>query len=259
MDLATVIGFTTAVGLNVFCMYSGANGDMTTFWSANAFVLTLFGCAACTMMSLPFSVAMNSWRVALKTVFNKEEKLEQVIQTMVDFATTARQEGLLALENEVADVKDPFLAGALRLVIDGQTKDEVEANLRLQMLSMATRHKKGKKIFEVAGVYAPAYGLLTTIIGQAVMFKNMGSDMGAIGAGMAVALLGTLYGSLLSNLVCLPMADKLGALSQGEMLVKELYLQGVMAICEEQSPTIMKQKMVAFLDYKTAARAEAGA
>ncbi len=258
MDKATFLGFFGSVGLCFFCMYSGAGGDMMAYWSFSAFILVLFGSLTCTMMSVPMSSFMNGVRVTAKCFVYKEERdLVEVVQEMVEYATTARQDGLLALENELMDLSDPFLSEGLRMVIDGQKPDEVEVNLRLKLLSMGNRHTQGKKFYEIMGVYSPAYGLLTTIIGQVVMFKNMGTDISAIGSGMAVALLGTLYGSLLSNLVCLPFADKLDVRSKQEQLQKELQIQGILAIASESSPTMLKQQLLAFLDQKQSQKVDA--
>jgi chemotaxis protein MotA len=106
------------------------------------------------------------------------------------------------------------------------------------------------------GNYAPAYGLTATIIGQVVMFQNMGGDISSIGAGLSVALLGTLYGSLFANVVCLPFADKLGIRANQEMQMKELYLQGIMGIAAGDSPTALRQRLLSFLDGRTATKIE---
>ena len=109
------------------------------------------------------------------------------------------------------------------------------------------------------GNYAPAFGLTATIIGQVVMFQNMGSDIAAIGGGLSVALLGTLYGSLFANMLCLPLADKLGIRANQEAMLKELYLQGIMGIAAGHSPTELKQTLLSFLDGRTATRVEQAA
>lgn len=256
MDKATFLGFSGSVGLVYFCMYSGSNGQMMTFWSFSAFILVLFGSCTCTMMSVPWGTAMDSWRVVKKVWFYKETALDKIVNEMTELAGIARQDGLLALESEIPTLEDTFLQEGLKMVIDGKKPEELEVNMRLQLHGMVSRHKRGKKLFAVMGIYAPAYGLLTTIIGQAVMFKNMGTDITAIGSGMAVALLGTLYGSLLSNLFCLPFADKLDMRNQEEELEKELYIQAVMAIAEESSPMVLKQRLLSFLDKKTLERVQ---
>jgi chemotaxis protein MotA len=256
MDKATFVGFLGSCGLVYYCMYAGANGQMMAYWSASALVLVFCGSLTCTLMSIPWATAMDSWRVVKKCIICKEQSLDKVVNQMTDLAGIARQDGLLALESEIVSLEDEFLAEGLKMVIDGKKPDEIEVNMRLQLHGMVNRHKRGKKLFSIMGVYAPAYGLLTTIIGQVVMFKNMGTDISAIGSGMAVALLGTLYGSLLSNLVCLPFADKLELRNQEEELEKEIYLQGILAIADESSPMVLKQRLLSFLDKKTLARVQ---
>ena len=142
------------------------------------------------------------------------------------------------------------------MVIDGQDHHDVEASLRLELHALSERHGLGKKVFALMGNYAPAYGLTATIIGQVVMFQNMGGDIAAIGAGLSVALLGTLYGSLYANIICLPFADKLGIRANQEMLLKELYLQGILGIAAGDSPTALKQRLLSFLDNRAASRME---
>lgn len=238
-------------------MYTHEEVMTIPFLNLPGLILVLFGSLFCTMMSVPMPTFTDSWKIARKVIFCREQRLEQVIQTLVVLATKARHEGVLSLENELAELKDPFLAKALQMVIDGQQEDDIEANLRVELHALGSRHKMGKKFFLQMSVYAPGYGLICTLIGQCVMFKSMGGgaggvDFAKIGSAMAVALLGTLYGVLVCNLFCLPFADKLEARSNQEMLVKELYLQGVLAIAAEASPIVLKQKLLAFLDSHSA-------
>ena len=138
------------------------------------------------------------------------------------------------------------------MVIDGNSAEQVEGVLRVEMIGLRARHKRGQQLFVLLGKYAPAFGLLTTLIGEVIMFKGISSgsvlNVGSIGQGMAVALLGTLYGVILSNLVYLPFADKLDSRSAQEMLVKELYIQTSQSIANEESPTLLRQKLLGFLD-----------
>ncbi len=263
MDKATFFGFLGAAGLVAWAMHMSLTGGETAayaFLNVPGLILVVFGSLFCTMMSVPMPTFRDSWRIAGKVIFWKEQRLEQVVQKLVDLATKARHEGVLTLESELAEIKDPFLAKALQMVIDGQQQEEVETSLRVELHALGARHKMGKKFFLQMSVYAPGYGLICTLIGQCVMFRNMGGggDIGKIGGGMAVALLGTLYGVLTCNLFCLPFADKLEARSAQEMLVKELYLQGVLAIAAEDSPIVLKQKLLAFLDNHSAERLGSG-
>jgi chemotaxis protein MotA len=256
MDKATFIGLFSAFGIVVGAAYHQTHGKLMAFYSTEGVLLVVVGAIFATMISMPMSNFKEIFRVTKKCLFYKETSLPALIQTLVEFATIARKDGLLALEGQVQSIEDAFLAKGLRMVIDGTDSHEVEMNLRLEMAAMAERHAAGKKMFATMGNYGPAYGLMATIIGQVVMFQNMGGDISAIGAGLSVALLGTLYGSVLANIVCSPFADKLGLRASQEAMLRELQLHGILGIAQGDSPTALKQKLVGFVDGRGAARLE---
>ena len=148
----------------------------------------------------------------------------------------------------------------IQLMNDNLDSEDIEVALRVEVHGLKARHKAGKQLFIVMGKYAPAFGLLTTVIGEIKMFLSMGTGtavgVSAIGAGMGFALIGTMYGVIISNLICLPIADKLEAKGQDEAMVRELYIQGVLSIANNDLPSSLMQKMVGFLDKRTADRLE---
>lgn len=256
MDMGTVLGLLFGIGITVGAMYHQTHGHLMGFYSTEGVLLVIIGSVCATMISMPMRNFLQVFGALKKCFFIKEVTLTQAILQLVDFATVARKDGLLSLEGRMEEVKEPFLAKGLKMVIDGQDHHDVEASLRLELHALGERHGLGKKIFALMGNYAPAYGLTATIIGQVVMFQNMGGDIAAIGAGLSVALLGTLYGSLYANIICLPFADKLGIRANQEMLLKELYLQGILGIAAGDSPTALKQRLLSFLDNRAASRME---
>ncbi len=256
MDMGTVLGLLFGLGITVGCMYHQTHGHLMGFYSTEGVLLVIIGSVCATMISMPMRNFLQVFGALKKCFFLKEVTLTQAILQLVDFAALARKEGLLSLEGRMEEVKEPFLAKGLKMVIDGQDHHDVEASLRLELHALSERHGLGKKVFALMGNYAPAYGLTATIIGQVVMFQNMGGDIAAIGAGLSVALLGTLYGSLYANIICLPFADKLGIRSNQEMLLKELYLQGILGIAAGDSPTALKQRLLSFLDNRATSRME---
>jgi chemotaxis protein MotA len=256
MDFATLFGLVFSIGIIVGAMYHQTHGHLMGFYSTEGVLLVIVGSACATMISMPMRNFISIFGVTLKCFFYKEVSMGSAILKLVEFAAVARKDGLLALESRMAEVEEPFLAKGLRMVIDGQDHHDVESTLRLELYALGERHSIGKKGFALMGNYAPAYGLTATIIGQVVMFQNMGSDIAAIGGGLSVALLGTLYGSLFANVVCLPFADKLGIRANQEMQLKELYLQGIMGIAAGDSPTALKQRLLSFLDGRTAIKVE---
>ncbi len=256
MDIGTLLGLLVGSGIILGAMYHQTHGHLMGFYSTEGVLLVIVGSACATMVSMPLRNFLQAFGVMKKCLFYKETSLTNAILQLVEFATLARKDGLLALEGPVQEVEEPFLAKGLRMVIDGQDAHDVETNLRLELHSQSERHAIGKKVFAMMGNYAPAYGLTATIIGQVVMFQNMGSDISAIGGGLSVALLGTLYGSLFANVVCLPFADKLGIRANQEIFLKELYIQGILGIAAGDSPTSLKQRLVSFLDGGSASRLE---
>lgn len=256
MDFASILGLVAAIGIIVGAMYHQTHGHLMGFYSTEGVLLVIIGSLCATMISMPMRNFLSIFGVLKKCLLYKEIPLGDAILKLVEFAAVARKDGLLALEGRMGEVEEPFLAKGLRMVIDGQDHHDVEATLRLELFALGERHAVGKKAFALMGNYAPAYGLTATIIGQVVMFQNMGGEISSIGAGLSVALLGTLYGSLFANVVCLPFADKLGIRANQEMQLKELYLQGILGIAAGDSPTALKQRLLSFLDGRTATRIE---
>jgi chemotaxis protein MotA len=164
----------------------------------------------------------------------------------VDFASRARRDGILALEAAIAEVDDPFLTRGIQLAVDGQEPEAIEGILQTEIDKVRSRHKKGVDIMTTMGTFAPALGLIGTLIGLVGMLQNM-SDPSSIGPQMAIALLTTFYGAMLANLVFNPLASKLRGRSEDEIEVKELGLQGILSIAAGDNPRVVEQRLHAFL------------
>jgi chemotaxis protein MotA len=165
---------------------------------------------------------------------------------MVKYAEVARRDGILALENVTADIDDPFIVSGIQMAVDGTDPDLIEAIMMNDLEAVEARHAEGKAVFDNIGKFAPAFGMIGTLIGLVIMLKNM-NDPSKIGPGMAVALITTFYGALLANLVALPLAEKLGRRSREEVLLKMIVIKGVMAIQSGDNPRIVEQKLKTFL------------
>ncbi|MHB9027365.1 MAG: motility protein A, partial [Candidatus Latescibacterota bacterium] len=159
---------------------------------------------------------------------------------------TARREGILSLEQAAMQVDDEFLKNGITLAVDGTEPEYIREIMTTEMDNIAERHKNGAAIMEAMGTYAPAFGMIGTLIGLVIMLRNM-NDPSSIGAGMAVALITTFYGAVLANLVFMPIAGKLRLRSAHELLLKELCIQGIMAIQSGDNPRIVESKLKAFL------------
>ncbi|NQV25484.1 MAG: MotA/TolQ/ExbB proton channel family protein, partial [Rhodopirellula sp.] len=176
-------------------------------------------------------------------------QMAPAIKTLVECAEIARKEGVMALENKAADIEDPFILLGIQMAVDGSPAELIESIMRSEMMATAARHSAGKGLLETLGRYAPAFGMIGTLLGLIIMLGNM-DDPAAIGPGMAVALLTTLYGALVSNVVALPFADKLMYYSKKEMQIREVVVQGILAIQNGDNPRVVDQKLSMFLSQK---------
>jgi chemotaxis protein MotA len=188
-----------------------------------------------------------SLALVVKKVFTRRaEDVARLIDEIVRLAEVARRDGILALEQRAADVRDPFVALGIRMAVDGTQSETIETILRNEIDAMISRHREGKKMLELLGRCGPAFGMIATLLGLVTMLGNL-SDPQSIGAAMGVALIGTLYGITLANLICIPFGEKLAVLSAEEVLAKEVALHGILAIQAGDNPRIIRQKLMAYL------------
>jgi len=248
MEKASVIGVILA---NVAMAYSivVAGASFKAFYDFPSIIMVVIGGLAAVMIAYPFGVFFNSVNVMKKVFFPNVQPVAPVIVQLVEFAEIARRDGILALENKTSEIKDPFILMGLQMAIDGTDAEIMEAIMRSEVESMAVRHKMGKTFLETTARYSPAFGMIGTLIGLIIMLGNM-SNPDAIGPGMAVALLTTLYGAYIANAACLPFADKLGYYSRKEIEVREIIIRGLMSIQNGDNPRVLEQKLLTFIPAK---------
>jgi chemotaxis protein MotA len=246
MDKATVGGFISANVILVYSILIAPGAKLSAFWDMPSFFVVVLGSIAATAISFPMAAMAAIPKVIGKVVFPKTPDMKSTITTLVNLAETARRDGILALESKTADIKDPFMLLGLQMAVDGTERELVEQVLRSEVSAVAARHKTGKTLMETIGRYAPAFGMIGTLLGLIIMLGNM-SDPDAIGPGMAVALITTLYGAMVSNMMTLPFADKLGYYSRREMEVREVVIQGILSIQDGDNPRVLEQKLSTML------------
>jgi len=246
MDLGTIIGSLLGVGLVSFAIVSGAKQNWTSFVDPNSAMIVVGGAIAAVMMCSPLANFLKTAAYMKKAIFHKEESVKDLITDLVGYAEIARRDGILSLENATRDAKDPFIRQGIQMAVDGTDPELIEQIMEGELDSIAERHEAGKSVFDSYGRYAPAFGMIGTLVGLVIMLLDM-SDPSAIGAGMAVALLTTLYGSMFANMFALPIADKLGMRSSQELTRKSIVLKGVMSIQSGDNPRIVEQKLMTFL------------
>ncbi|EHQ05023.1 MAG: motility protein A [Leptonema illini] len=247
MDIATILGFLLGVGLVIFgSLVAGLSaGDLIDIPSV---LITFGGGLSATVMGNPLYLLTTIPKYARFAIFEKKANIAQMITRLVNYSERARREGLLSLEDDLANVDEPFLKKGLQLVVDGTDPELVRNILETDMSNIHARHEANAKFFGLMGVYLPAFGMLGTLIGLIQMLKNLGTgDTSAIGAGMAAALITTLYGSFGSNLIAMPIKDKLLRRDQDEMLEKAVMIEGILSIQSGDNPRIVKDKLASFL------------
>ena len=244
MDIATIIGLITGIGLILWAIMSKTS--ILVFVDSGSLAIVLGGSMAAALISFPLKNLLGAARIVKTLFFHKTRDPNALINEMVQYAEVARRDGILALENVTADIKDPFLVSGIQMAVDGTDPDLIEGILLSDLEAVEGRHRDGKALFENIGRFAPAFGMIGTLIGLVIMLGQM-DDPSSIGPAMAVALLTTMYGAMLANLVALPMAEKLALRSREEVLMRTIVIRGVMSIQSGDNPRIVEQKLKTFL------------
>ncbi len=244
MDLASIIGLAAGLGFVLFGVLSG--GSIITFINIPSMLIVGGGTMGATLLNYPLSEVIGVIKVVKKAFLHTEESPVGIIETLVSFAETARREGILSLEQKAASLDDEFLKKGINLAVDGTEPEYIKEIMTTETNFISERHRIGAGIFDSMGSYAPAFGMIGTLIGLINMLVKL-DDPSTIGAGMALALITTLYGALAANLIFLPIAGKLRARSTDELLIKELCIEGIMSIQSGDNPRIVEGKLKAFL------------
>ncbi|HOZ47415.1 MAG TPA: MotA/TolQ/ExbB proton channel family protein [Candidatus Hydrogenedentes bacterium] len=244
MDIATIIGLVAGIGLVVISIVMG--GDPGLFWSLSSIVIVVGGTISSTLLNYPLRDVLSVFNTVKNALVHKETSPASLIETLVSFATVARREGILALESHAGEAGDEFLEKSVQLAIDGTAPELIKDILTTEIAFMEDRHSMGQGILTAMGTYAPAFGMIGTLIGLVQMLATL-DDPSKIGAGMAVALLTTLYGALMANVLFLPAAGKLKVRTANELLVKEVIIEGILSIQSGDNPRVVEQKLKAFV------------
>lgn len=246
MDIATIIGILLAIGLVVGTIMSKVS--IGTFIDPASMAIVGGGTFAALLICFPLKQALRILGVVKKAFFSKPPEPGKAVGELVKLAEVARRDGILSLETHLNDgTHDDFMVRGLRMAIDGQDRSVIETAMEQELEATMERHTYGKGLFDAMGKYAPAFGMLGTLIGLIIMLKNM-DDPGALGPAMAIALITTFYGSAIANMFALPISDKLSNRSGTEIASKMLIIAGVLSIQAGDNPRVVQQKLMAFLD-----------
>ncbi|QDT69757.1 Chemotaxis protein PomA [Planctomycetes bacterium MalM25] len=255
MDIATIAGVVISIALILGSIVIGG-GSIMAFIDYPSLMVVVGGAIAAALISFPLPSFLGVFGVVMKTIFWKVDTTDNLIKQIVGLSETARKDGLLALEGQVGEIDNEFIKLGIQMAIDGTRPEVMEDILRTELDAVATRHRDGKALMDCMGRFAPAFGMIGTLMGLVIMLGDM-SDPSKIGAGMAVALLTTMYGAIAANVIFLPFAEKLGFISKKELLTMDIVIRGVMAIQSGENPRVIEQKLNTFIPPKQRAKDEA--
>lgn len=244
MDIATIVGIISAFSLVISAIFMG--GDLILFIDINSFLIVCGGTFGVTLVNYPLADIIGVGSVIKHVITNKVTLTGEVIEKLVAFSQKVRKEGFFALEDELTKIEDSFMAKGIQLAIDGHEPVVIENILNRELEYIEERHKLGSEIFQTMGTFAPAMGMVGTLIGLIQMLQTM-DDAASIGPAMAVALITTFYGAVLANMLFLPIAGKLKTRSNQELLQKGLILEGILSIQAGDNPRIVEQKLHSFI------------
>ncbi len=249
MDLASLIGLLGCAAAVVYGIVSGDQGwaALGNFYDLSSILITIVGSFMCMLtMADDIPSFVNSVK-SFSLIMKKPESNEgDVIRTIIDLANVARKEGLLQLEEAASDIDDDFLKKGIMLIVDGTDQELVTSILETELNCIERRHNKIISFWEGLAAMGPAWGMIGTLIGLINMLKLL-DDPSSIGPNMAVALITTLYGSLLANWIGIPVATKLRAINAREIMTKEVICEGILSIQAGENPRVIEEKLKSFL------------
>ncbi len=261
MDFGTLIGLFAGVGIIAIGVLRGG-GDLYWFFNLNSILIVFGGTLAAAMVNYPLKNILGLFGV-LKNAFSSDDyDYQGVIGELVEKGEKARKNGVLSLEADLPSIESTFLRNGIELAINERDSARLRNYLNLEMSNIHNRHKMGQEIFFYLGAYAPAFGMLGTVMGLIIMMNNFsGGSVAEINSidfdvakkfsqllgGMGLALITTFYGVLLANLVFLPIGGKLTRKSQEEMMLKSIVVEGIISIHSKEHPILMREKLMTFV------------
>ncbi len=247
MDIATILGLVLGLAFFVISVALGGGIEaLKSFWDAPSVMITVGGAIASVMIIHPLDKFINGLKSVGVAFKNQTVDEAGAITKIIELSNTARKEGLLALEEATESIEDVFLKKGIMLVVDGTEPDLVRNILETEIIAIEARHNEVSTFWAKIGEMTPAWGMIGTLIGLVNMLGNL-SDPNAIGPAMAIALLTTMYGSMVANLVAIPLSEKMKIRSGQEMVLKEIIVEGLLSIQAGENPRVIEEKLKSFL------------
>lgn len=246
MDLASIIGLLVALALMIYGMGLDKIGSFLDPASALITFGGAFGAVLASNTMKSFVTGLKSFALIFKAPKQSET---DTIKSIIELSNLARREGLLALEESANSLDDEFMKKGIMLIVDGTDPELVRSILEAELINCDSRHQENVEFWKGVGSMGPAWGMIGTLIGLILMLQDL-SDPDSIGPNMAVALITTLYGSVLANWICSPVAGKLAKLNSIEIMLKEVMIEGILSIQAGENPRVIEEKLKSFLSPK---------
>lgn len=245
MDIASLAGVVAGIGLVLISILM--NSGLALFWSAPSAMIVIGGTMAAIFIAFPMNEVFKVMGLFIRVFMVKKSDHYQLIESMVDVCNVARKGGVLAIESKLKEIDNEFLKKGLEMTVDGKDEATVNALLKREIKQIQKSHKDGWEIFNQMGAFAPAFGMVGTLIGLIQMLADL-SDVDSVGPKMAIALITTFYGAVMANLFFIPMTVKLKRRSASEGLEMNLVLEGISYIRKGVNPRFMKDVLENYLD-----------
>lgn len=247
-DIFTPLGIILGIGIIFLAIYfAGGIDGVLAFISLSSFIIVVGGLTASLFIGFGVKEFLNTFKVLHTTFRRKEIPVQEFINTLVHLSRTSRTDGIVVgLENEMQKTKDPFIKRGLRLVIDGYDEDMIRKIMTMDIDAMRQRHLRGQQLIARAGELSPAWGMVGTIIGLVLMFSQLNSPH-ELGPAIAIALITTFYGVILANLVFNPIATQLELLTEEEVFLKEVIIDALISIRNQEGPAMLRDKLHLYL------------
>jgi len=266
MDIATLFGLATGIALVLYSI-TAKGGSAEFFWNLPALLLVLGGTLAATFVNYPLKNILGVFKVVKNAFRRNKDEYQKIIDQFTELSSKARKQSLMSLEGELGKIEDRFMRSGIELAINEKDQDRLRNYLNLELSNMEKRHTIGQELFFYMGTYAPAFGMVGTIVGLIVMMKNFtgGSISAGVGvaassfefdvatqfkellSGMGLALLTTFYGLILANLLFIPLGGKLKRRSDEEIMMKEFMIEGIICLHNRDHPMIVREKLNTFV------------
>lgn len=243
-DALTGIGLVIGIGLLAWAMSNGSS--LLLFWDMPSIAITVGGSFCAILITIDNADLKRMGRILGEAFKSTKSSKSEIINRFSELSKRARREGLLSLEDEISTIEDEFLKKGLQMVVDGIEPETISEILELEISEMESRHKIGADMFQTWGAFAPAFGMIGTLIGLIQMLQNL-TDSTTIASGMGKALITTFYGTILANLFCIPIATNLNKKTALEVSTREMMVEGILSIQSGVNPRIVEEKLITYL------------